>query len=238
MLLYRRRFGAHKYAVVALVSAGISMFMLFGGKSKTGGGDSAFGLGLLLVNLLIDGLTNSTQDQIFALYPGYSGQQMMFIMASLQLTLLTPAMLLPLPAHPLALLRAISHVFSPHPSERLAQISPISSSLSLAPPILLQSLRFIATHPTALSPLAAYAALGGLGQIFIFETIAHFGSLTLVMVTVTRKLFTMLLSVFVFGHTLTPGQWAGVGVVFAGIGVEAGFKRREASKRVRRDKTE
>jgi hypothetical protein len=44
--------------------------------------------------------------------------------------------------------------------------------------------------------------LGGLGQLFIFETIQHFGSLTLVMVTVTRKLFTMLLSVIVFEHVL------------------------------------
>ncbi|CAK9783136.1 hypothetical protein CC85DRAFT_326970 [Cutaneotrichosporon oleaginosum] len=229
VLLYRRRFGAHKYAVVALVSAGISLFMLFGSKSKAGGGDSVFGLLLLLVNLLIDGLTNSTQDQIFALYPSYSGQQMMFIMAALQLTLLTPAMLLPLPSRPALLLSHLPVLSSLLPRERGAM-------LSFSPPILLQSIRFLATHPSSLAPLAAYAALGGLGQLFIFETIAHFGSLTLVMVTVTRKLFTMLLSVFVFGHTLTPGQWAGVAVVFAGIGVEAGFKRREASKRVRRDK--
>ncbi|GMK56391.1 hypothetical protein CspeluHIS016_0302310 [Cutaneotrichosporon spelunceum] len=231
VLLYRRRFGAHKYAVVALVSMGISMFMLFGGKKKAGGGDSAFGLLLLLVNLLIDGLTNSTQDQIFTLYPSYSGQQMMFIMAFLQLTLLTPAMLLPLPSRPSSVFSHLPLLSSLLPRERGETLS-----LSLSPPILLQSLRFLASHPTALAPLAAYAALGGLGQLFIFETIAHFGSLTLVMVTVTRKLFTMLLSVFVFGHKLTPGQWAGVAVVFAGIGVEAGFKRREASKRVRRDK--
>lgn len=160
----------------------------------------------------------------------------MFIMASLQLSLLTPLMLLPLPSHPVALLSSLAAYFSPSPSDRATPLSPLN--LSLAAPIMLQSLRFLASHPTALAPLSAYAALGGMGQIFIFETIAHFGSLTLVMVTVTRKLFTMLLSVFVFGHTLTPGQWAGVGVVFAGIGVEAGFKRREARKRVRRDKTE
>jgi UDP-galactose transporter B1 len=55
------------------------------------------------------------------------------------------------------------------------------------------------------------------------------------MVTVTRKLFTMLLSVVVFEHELTPGQWAGVGVVFAGIGVEAGMKRRDVMRRARRD---
>lgn len=71
--------------------------------------------------------------------------------------------------------------------------------------------------------------------MFIFETIQHFGSLTLVMVTVTRKLFTMLLSVIVFNHSLTIGQWAGVGVVFGGIGVEAGMKRREMMKRTKKD---
>jgi len=71
--------------------------------------------------------------------------------------------------------------------------------------------------------------------LFIFETIQHFGSLTLVMVTVTRKLFTMLLSVIVFNHTLTVGQWAGVGVVFGAIGVEAGMKRREMMRRTKKD---
>lgn len=36
----------------------------------------------------------------------------------------------------------------------------------------------------------------------------------------------MLLSVIVYNHKLTPGQWAGAGVVFAGISVEAFVKRK------------
>jgi hypothetical protein len=36
----------------------------------------------------------------------------------------------------------------------------------------------------------------------------------------------MLLSVVVYKHRLTPGQWLGAGVVFAGIAVEAGVKRK------------
>lgn len=96
---------------------------------------------------------------------------------------------------------------------------------ALASPVV-QSLQFLHEHPDAVLPLLAYALLGGLGQLFIFETISHFGSLTLVMVTVTRKLVTMLLSVVVFGHRLRAGQWFGVAVVFLGIGVEAGMKRR------------
>lgn len=36
----------------------------------------------------------------------------------------------------------------------------------------------------------------------------------------------MLLSVFIYNHKLTGGQWLGAGIVFAGIGVEAWVKRR------------
>jgi len=76
-----------------------------------------------------------------------------------------------------------------------------------------------------------------LGQLFIFETLQHFGSLTLVTITLTRKLFTMLLSVIVYNHQLTVGQWMGAGVVFAGISVEAFVKRKDVhTKRVIQEK--
>ena len=42
----------------------------------------------------------------------------------------------------------------------------------------------------------------------------------------TRKLFTMVLSVIVYNHKLTKGQWLGAVVVFAGISVEAFVKRK------------
>lgn len=230
VLLYRRRFSAHKYLVVALVTIGISLFMLQAPAKKKGGSDSAWGLTLLLINLLIDGVTNSTQDQIFASYPQYTGQQMMFTMSLLSQAILVPLLLLPLPRHPLSVLSRLPLPLSPH----LISEAP-SAPLTLAPPVALECLQFLYSHPTAVPPLLAYALLGGLGQLFIFETIQHFGSLTLVMVTVTRKLFTMLLSVIVFDHRLSVGQWAGVGVVFGGIGVEAGMKRRDMLRRARRD---
>jgi len=46
------------------------------------------------------------------------------------------------------------------------------------------------------------------------------------MITLTRKMFTMVLSVVVYDHKLTFGQWAGAGIVFAGISVEAWVKRK------------
>ncbi|KAN0139898.1 UAA transporter [Lactarius tabidus] len=222
VLLYRRSFARHKYVVVALVTAGITMFMGFGGdsggKHRTGGqGNSTLmhsiiGMSYLLINLVLDGATNSTQDEIFARYK-VSGQQMM-LWINLLCTLLTSLIsILPLPYIPVL-----------HPSNG-------------GEAELIGALKFLRSHPSIIYPLVQFALTGALGQLFIFETLQHFGSLTLVTITLTRKLFTMLLSVIVYNHKLMPGQWAGAGVVFAGISVEAWVKRRDVhAKRVLQEK--
>jgi len=155
---------------------------------------------------------------------------MMFIMALLTQLLLFPFLILPLPSHPLSLLHHLPIPLATHLKPDVA-----GAPLVISHPAFWESISFLLSHPTALKPLLAFACLGGLGQLFIFETIQHFGSLTLVMVTVTRKLFTMLLSVLVFKHELSKPQWLGVAVVFSGIGVEAAIKRREMMRRTRKD---
>ncbi|KAI0051132.1 UAA transporter [Auriscalpium vulgare] len=222
VLLYRRAFARHKYVVVALVTAGITIFMGFGGegtKKHAGKGaadqtlrHSFIGIAYLLINLGLDGATNSTQDEVFARFK-VSGQQMMFWI-NLICTLLTSFIsILPLPYIPVL-----------HPSA--GGQSELKGALD-----------FVRSHPSILKPLAQFAFTGALGQLFIFETLQHFGSLTLVTVTLTRKLFTMLLSVLVYNHKLKPGQWAGAAVVFAGISIEAWVKRRAVhAKRVIQEK--
>lgn len=218
VILYRRAFARHKYVVVALVTVGITMFMGFGGedskKHSAKGQDnptlwySVIGMTYLFINLILDGATNSTQDEIFARYK-VSGQQMMLWINLLSTILTSLISVLPLPYIPVL-----------HPSR--GGESEFKNALE-----------FLRTHPTIIYPLVQFALTGALGQLFIFETLQHFGSLTLVMITLTRKLFTMLLSVFVYNHKLTPGQWAGAGVVFAGISVEAWVKRQDIhAKRV------
>ena len=166
VLLYRRKFAKYKYLVVAMVTIGITMFMGFGqekpGKSSKHGAASAqlswttqlIGITYLLINLAIDGATNSTQDEIFARFK-VSGQQMMFWI-NVFCTLLTSLIsILPLPYIPVL-----------HPSHSRTELE--------------GALDFIRTHPDAISPLAQFALTGALGQLFIFETLQHFGSLTLV----------------------------------------------------------
>lgn len=169
VLLYRRKFAPHKYLVVAMVTLGITMFMGFGKekpssktKSTKADGDlSAYtqfiGLTYLLINLAIDGATNSTQDEIFARYR-VTGQQMMFWINLFCTALTSLISVLPLPYIPVL-----------HPSA--------SGTTELQ-----GALEFIRTHPTVVMPLAQFALTGALGQLFIFETLQHFGSLTLVYV--------------------------------------------------------
>lgn len=211
ILLYKRKFKTYKYIVVGMVTLGISLFMLYQPidprKSAKGVAQSSMlGLSLLLVNLLIDGTTNSTQDETFAEY-SVSGTQMMLFMNIFSTLITSVALVVPIPPVPV--------------------LNPTTSQ-----PELWTALAFIQSHPTVLADILLFSFAGAIGQLFIFSTLEQFGSLTLVTITVTRKLFTMLLSVAVFNHRLTLGQWAGVGVVFAGIGVEAWEKRREELKKV------
>ncbi|KAG1765908.1 UDP-galactose transporter [Suillus occidentalis] len=200
-VMYRRRFAPHKYIVVAMVTVGIRDHMA-----------KLIGILYLLVNLILDGAVNSTQDEVFVRYK-VTGQQMMFWI-NLFCTLLSTALgTLPLP-----------HIPVLHPSGGLQSEFP-------------NAIGFIRTHPSVIVPLVQFSLTGALGQLFIFETLQHFGSLTLVMITLTRKMFTMVLSVVVYDHKLTLGQWAGAGIVFGGISVEAWVKRKEVhAKRVLQEK--
>ncbi|KAK7056672.1 UDP-galactose transporter [Paramarasmius palmivorus] len=224
VLLYKRRFAPHKYLVVFMVTTGITIFMGFGGekaksnKHKSPSQDSnnpyasVIGITYLLINLALDGTINSTQDEIFSRYK-VTGQQMMFWINLFCTIIASILSILPLPYIP------VIHESTDGKSELMGAIS------------------FIQAHPSIITPLAEFAATGALGQLFIFETLQHFGSLTLVTITLTRKMFTMLLSVVVYNHQLTIGQWLGAAVVFAGISVEAFIKRKDIhAKRVLQEK--
>ncbi|KAN0065264.1 UDP-galactose transporter [Thecaphora frezii] len=205
VVLYRRKFAAYKYVVVALVTVGIYLFMAFAPAKEAKGAkgresSSALGLVLCLLNLVLDGATNSTQDEVFSKYGRrtVSAGQMMLVMNALAAGMMGCWLVAPL-----------EMVGWGEASE------------------LVQAKAFVRRHPEVVRDMLAYALAGAVGQVAIFETLQRFGSLTLVAITVTRKLFTMLLSVVVYRHQLAALQWVGVAVVFAGIAIEAREKRRE-----------
>ena len=54
-------------------------------------------------------------------------------------------------------------------------------------------------------------------QLFIFVSVADFGPLPCSIITTTRKFFTVLGSVIIFGNRLIPRQWLGTCLVFSGL---------------------
>ncbi|PYH43258.1 UDP-galactose transporter HUT1 [Aspergillus saccharolyticus JOP 1030-1] len=223
LTIFRKRYPLYKYGVVLLVTLGVATFTLHhpgtskkvaASAAKGQPGSSMWGIFLLFINLLLDGLTNTTQDHVFTspqTYTRFTGPQMMVAQNVLS-TLLTSGYLLVMP-HLSA--TGLLHNLLPFPI-------PPSTETELT-----GAIGFLSRHPEALKNVLGFAACGAIGQLFIFYTLSRFSSLLLVTVTVTRKMLTMLLSVFWFGHSLSAGQWLGVLLVFGGVGAEAVVQRQE-----------
>ena len=56
-----------------------------------------------------------------------------------------------------------------------------------------------------------------LGQISIYYVITNFKQHVFPLISTTRKIITVLLSIFVYGHTLKELQWVAIGLVFLGM---------------------
>lgn len=214
IVLFRRKYPLPKYLVIILVTLGVSVFTLHSpsvaGKAAKHASKNAsvetnkmYGLFLLGVNLLFDGLTNTVQDDIFIKYKAYKGSQMMCAMNVLATGLTSTYLLL-----------------APY-----LAATPLGPHLGIAGDELSAALAFIQKYPQVGYDVLGFGLCGALGQVAIYYVLAQDGSLVLTTVTVTRKMLTMVLSVVWFGHRLTQMQWAGVGLVFGGIGAEAVAKR-------------
>ncbi|CZT52548.1 related to HUT1-weak similarity to human UDP-galactose transporter related isozyme 1 [Rhynchosporium secalis] len=216
--LFQRRYPLYKYLVVLAVTSGVAVFTLHAGSGKSKPSkaainpdrNSTWGLLLLGINLLFDGLTNTTQDYIFQSFQPYKGPQMMCA-NNIMSTLLT-----------LSYLALSPYLVHTGIGEYLGMdiTSGGGGEFSAA-------LGFMARHPSVWYDVLGFAICGAVGQVFIFYTLSTFSSLLLVTITVTRKMLTMILSVVWFGHTLGGKQWMGVGLVFGGIGAEGIITRRE-----------
>merc|ERR1712159_542430 len=73
---------------------------------------------------------------------------------------------------------------------------------------------FLTRHPEAVYDNLAIATTSATGQLFIFYTIKKFGPIIFTIVMTTRQVFSMVLSTFMFGHTLGPPSLLGTVVVF------------------------
>ncbi|XP_067686950.1 solute carrier family 35 member B1-like [Haliotis asinina] len=85
----------------------------------------------------------------------------------------------------------------------------------------LEFLSFAGRHPSVYFNMISFSIASALGQTFIFITVTTFGPLTCSIVTTTRKFFTILGSVLIFGNPMLPRQWVGTLLVFVGLGLDS-----------------
>lgn len=84
-------------------------------------------------------------------------------------------------------------------------------------------LAFTDRYPSIIYNIVLFGITSALGQTFIFMTVVYFGPLTCSIITTTRKFFTILGSVLLFGNVISPMQWFGTILVFLGLGLDAKF---------------
>lgn len=84
-----------------------------------------------------------------------------------------------------------------------------------------EPIRFCLKYPEVISHIFLFCCSAALGQFFIFASLTEFGSLYLTLITTTRKFFTVLLSVLVFGHHVSPLQWVCVATIFASLAAQS-----------------
>lgn len=78
-------------------------------------------------------------------------------------------------------------------------------------------LAFCAANPVIYNKILKFALCSAVGQSFIFYTISNFDPLVCTTVTTTRKVFSVLLSIFLNGHSMNTQGWAGISLASLGI---------------------
>jgi UDP-galactose transporter B1 len=85
---------------------------------------------------------------------------------------------------------------------------------------LVNGFKYIKLDPDLMILLCKFCFCSAVGQAFIFFTIAIFDPLVVSTITTTRKIISVLLSVFCKGHHLNHQGWCGILLAFGGIASE------------------
>ncbi|CAD5119163.1 DgyrCDS7801 [Dimorphilus gyrociliatus] len=82
-------------------------------------------------------------------------------------------------------------------------------------------------YPSVLLHIFIFSLASAVGQFFIFMTVTNFGPLPCSIITTTRKFFTILFSVFIYGHPMIIRQWIGTICVFIGLGLDSAYGKQK-----------
>ncbi|KAJ8940050.1 hypothetical protein NQ314_010882 [Rhamnusium bicolor] len=90
--------------------------------------------------------------------------------------------------------------------------------------------QFSQRYPYVLKDLLLLGVTSAAGQLFLYSMVSESGPLVVSIVTTTRKFFTVLGSVILFGNTLSGRQWTGAIVVFTALFLDAFYSKSSKKK--------
>ncbi|KAF7283476.1 hypothetical protein GWI33_000559 [Rhynchophorus ferrugineus] len=91
---------------------------------------------------------------------------------------------------------------------------------------------FANKFPAVYYNIFALSIMSAIGQLFLYSMVSEFGPLVVSIVTTTRKFFTVLGSVIIFGNTLTMTQWFGAVLVFSALFLDAYYAKKPTKKEI------
>lgn len=113
----------------------------------------------------------------------------------------------------------------------------VAIAIAFAQGELFEGIEYIKNSPQLLEKIVRFSLCSAFGQLFIFVTIAKFDPLICTTVTTTRKVFSVLLSIFLNGHAVSTQGWVGIGLASAAILAEiSGGKKHGHSEEEKKKK--
>ncbi len=82
---------------------------------------------------------------------------------------------------------------------------------------LVPAVTFLVKFPSALMLVVGLNVSMAFGQLFIYMLLTEFDPLVCSLTTTTRKFFSILASVIIYGSPVSTWQWVGISLVFAGL---------------------
>lgn len=228
IIFYRKTYPWYKHVGTLLLCSGIVAFSYWkqssgsggsgGGSSATDDTDSAYSLliGILLVvmNLSLDGKEMYNLQTInpfsllivllcfFVLYAGYTNNEQEHIFKKYSVSSFQMMQNVNLwQVIFLGLYLVFMHQISVYHDS--------GSELQLA-------YHTFSHCPQVRLDIGMFCVCAAIGQLTIFVVMKEFGSLMWITISITRKLFTILVSVLMFNHSICFQQWLGVAAVFSG----------------------
>merc|ERR1719474_270473 len=94
-------------------------------------------------------------------------------------------------------------------------------------------LGFVGDHPLCMFHILAMSCCSAIGQLFIFYTINKFGAVIFATAMTSRNIFSVLISIFLYNHPITPIGGLGMAISFGGLIWKVWIKK-QATDRKRR----